>query len=49
MIPKADQATEVKYSRNIRLIPLSNSMDDIQAGYKFSLIIRKYFSVLFPS
>lgn len=47
MILKTDQATKIKYSRNTRLIPVSNSMDDIQAGYKFSLIIKKYFSVLF--
>lgn len=47
MILKTDQATEIKYSRNTRLTPVSNSMDDTQAGYKFRLIIRKHFSLLF--
>jgi len=44
---QTDRATKMKYSKNPRLIPASNSTDDTQAGHKFSLIIRKPFSVLF--
>lgn len=43
MILQTDQATEIKYGRNRRSIPVSNSMDDIQTGYKFSLAIKKKF------
>lgn len=38
MIPKTDLATEIKYSSNSRLIPVSNSVDDILAGY-FSVLL----------
>lgn len=32
-IPKTDLATEIKYSSNSRLILVTNSVDDILAGY----------------